>query len=97
MTRKEVIGELRELKYMFERRYDKYPSCLEEAIDYIYQTPQWTPVSEGLPKNEKYVLVTTTSGDVTEAKYWQKEGVWVKDLVIMNVTAWMPMPKPYKK
>lgn len=97
MTRKEVIGELRELKYMFQRRYDKYPSCLEEAIDYIYRTPQWIPVSEDLPKNEKYVLVTTTSGDVTEAKYWQKEGLWVKDLVIMNVTAWMPEPKPYKK
>ena len=97
MTRKEVIGELRELKYMFERRYDKYPSCLEEAIDYIYQTPQSTPVSEDLPKNEKYMLVTTASGDVTEAKYWQKEGVWVKDLAIMKVTAWMPMPKPYKK
>lgn len=97
MTRKEVIGELRELKHMFQRRYNKYPTCLEEAIDYIYRTPQWIPVSEDLPKNEKYVLVTTASGDVTEAKYWQKEGVWVKDLAIMNVVAWMSEPKPYKK
>ena len=47
MTRKEVIGELRELKYMFERRYDKYPTCLEEAINYIYQTPcSWLPIDK---------------------------------------------------
>ena len=26
MTRKAVIGELRELKHMFQRRYDKYPT-----------------------------------------------------------------------
>lgn len=40
MTRKAVIGELREVKHMFQRCYDKYPACLEEAIDYIDQTPQ---------------------------------------------------------
>ena len=97
MTRKEVIGELRELKHMFQKQYGKYPACLEEAIDYIDQTSHWTPVSEGLPKNEKYVLVTTANGNVTEAKYWQKEGLWVKDLVIMNVIAWMPTPRPYKQ
>ncbi len=58
---------------------------------------QWIPVSEGLPENEKYVLVTTVSGDVTDAKYWQKEGLWVMDLTIMSVIAWMPLPEPYKE
>lgn len=59
---------------------------------------RWIPVTERLPKDERYVLVTTVSGDVTEAKYWQKERFWVlKGLAIMSVTAWMPLPKPYRK
>lgn len=61
MTRKETIGELRELKYMFQRRYDKYPACLEEAIDYIYRAPRWIPVSEGMPDDLEEVNITFTN------------------------------------
>ena len=57
----------------------------------------WIPASERLPEDERYVLVTTVSGDVTEAKYWQEEGLWVKELVVMSVTAWMPFMEPYKE
>ena len=59
---------------------------------------KWIPVTERLPEDERYVLVTTVNGDVTEAKYWQKERFWVlKGLAIMNVTAWMPLPEPYRE
>ena len=68
MTRKAVIGELRELKHMFQRRYDKYPTCLEEAIDYIYQTPRWIPVSERLPDDGSEVWVTIKGSDVIKVE-----------------------------
>lgn len=61
MNRKEVIGELRELKHMFQRSYGKYPTCLEEAIDYIYQTPRWIPVSERPPEDLEEVNITFTN------------------------------------
>lgn len=57
---------------------------------------QWIPCSERLPEEERYVLVTASNGAVTEAKYWHKEGIWVKGLSIVSVTAWMPLPKPYR-
>ena len=57
--------------------------------------PHWIPCSERLPEEERYVLVTASNGAVTEAKYWQKERIWVKGLSIVSVTAWMPLPEPY--
>jgi len=111
MTRKAVIGELRELKYSFERRYDKYPTCLEEAIDYIYRTPSWIPVSEGLPKidmsyphHEDY-LVQYDSGDMDVASWSNVNRFWTDHVTepywncvqFARVTAWMPLPEPYKE
>ena len=73
---------------------DELPSVRPSA----QPEPRWIPVNERLPKDERYVLVTTVSGDVTEAKYWQKEGFWVlKGLAIMSVTAWMPLPTAYER
>lgn len=68
MTRKEIIGELRELKHMFQKCYGKYPTCLEEAIDYIYQTPLWIPVSERLPDDGSEVWVTIKGSDVIKVE-----------------------------
>ena len=100
MTRKEVIGELQELKYLFERHYDKYPTCLQEAIDYIYQTPQWIPVSEGLPETDKEVFVYLW-GDVPYLASVNEEGQWETDQFYLDADdapkAWMQLPEPYKE
>lgn len=66
---------------------------------------RWIPVSEGLPNGREEVIVSchddsgdtpfdySTSGWVTtDGKYW------VVDNDINNfVTAWMPLPEPYKE
>lgn len=107
MTRKAVIGELRKLKHMFQKRYEKYSTCLEEAIDYIYQTPQWTPVSEGLPKAGecvgnviKYYLVQNEFGDMLVARYTHSgywEQIYQYKPCADEIVAWMPLPEPYKE
>ena len=87
------------------KEYDQERHCcprwnrvIRNALKDAHPEPRWIPVEERLPEDERYVLVTTASGDVTEAKYWQKEGFWVlKGLAIMSVTAWMSLPKPYER
>jgi len=80
---------------------EEYGSAVQEVINGLpsaHPEPRWIPVEKRLPEDERYVLVTTVSGDVTEAKYWQKEGFWVlKRLDIMSVTAWQPLPQPYER
>lgn len=58
--------------------------------------PHWIPVTEGLPKEFGSYQITTTHGKV--AIY-----VFVPDSISSHeywkrcVTAWMPLPEPYKK
>lgn len=60
------------------------------------QPERWIPVTESLPEDNEYVLVTTAEGGVTDAKYWHRERIWVKGLAIVNVTAWMSLPNPWR-
>ena len=55
---------------------------------------KWIPVSERLPKEKKYVLVTTIDDDmkvswVTDVNYWWNIGRG-------KVIAWMPLPEPWR-
>lgn len=62
---------------------------------------RWIPVSERLPEPDIEVLVTDDAGGLatigTDSIYESEvtgEKAWYTS---QNVTAWMPLPKPYKK
>ena len=61
----------------------------------------WISVKERLPDNNLYVLVTYYDLGIKDycisiGAYYAKENVWVDDTFtkIVNVTAWMLLPKP---
>ena len=80
---------------------------LKQKIDKLKgEELRWIPVSEGLPKQTGWYLITfqTYNGDdaVSEMCYRKPENYWTdknicKKLIDNNeVIAWMPKPKAYK-
>lgn len=63
--------------------------ALDKAIEQIEQT-RWIPVSERLPEENGGYLVTVMGAYVTTALWVGNAENWSK------ITAWMPLPKPYK-
>ena len=63
----------------------------------VIEAPGWIPVSERLPEKGSFALVTDF-GEVEEA-YYDSDGHWwqVWGDRLKNVTAWMPLPKPYRE
>ena len=77
-------------------------------IDSQPKVGEWIPVSEELPEEYKYVLVTvnekhnkTIPDSVVMIGCYTYEQGWILngyiDLVNLNVTAWLPLPEPYKE
>ncbi len=76
-------------------RYKLFEKALREQPT-VDPEPHWIPVTERLPKEFGSYQVTTTHGKVatyifvtdsiSSYEYWKR-----------NVTAWMPLPKPYKE
>lgn len=103
MTREEAIDVLKH----------NYPSAcftdLCEAVEIAIQTlseqPHWIPCSDHLPKDEEEVIVSIhdDSGDyaydyTTSGWYAAAGEFWVVDNEAnMRVTAWMPLPHPYRE
>lgn len=75
--------------------------AFEIAIKALEQPEQrWIPVSERLPEENKIVLITfderVEMGRMRgESWEWLFESGWNYWVDIDNVTAWMPLPKPY--
>ena len=74
--------------------------------DVLFDTGEWIPVSEMLPKEAESVLLTVKDNKLIHDNlvmigcYTYEQG-WILngyiDLVDLNVIAWMPLPKPYKE
>lgn len=72
----------------------------------LYENTKWIPVNERLPKEYVPVMISTPHSVFPEARYSKKYGwewaAYAADgnwwLRINNiVTAWMPLPEPYKE
>ena len=63
----------------------------------------WIPVSERLPEACKEVLVTIKDDSADSPNYytsvgWYYNEIWIaENTVCYQVTAWMPLPEPYKE
>ena len=77
---------------------------MEECACCVLSKPQqrWIPVSERLPKEDTDVLVTYVNGEETRIapvnyghSTWY-DCVFETTLDPLKVTAWMPLPEPYK-
>lgn len=62
---------------------------------------RWIPVSDRLPEEEVQVLVTDDAGGLAtidvDCGYFDKEYGRFEWFHSQNVTAWMPLPEPYKE
>lgn len=78
---------------------EAYVHGLSDGYAVICNLPsaqQWIPCSERLPDNDESVLISNSHG-VTKA--WWNGKFWTSIAIkkYKTVTAWMPLPEPYKK
>lgn len=68
---------------------------LEELIDNMpaADIPRWIPVTERLPEESGEYLVAIGSM-LYFSWFYKNDGVW--SFMNADITAWMPLPEPYK-
>lgn len=77
-------------------------SEIGQIIDEAPTVNEWMPVSEKLPNKEELVLVTDNDsiefGKLICGLFGDLWLIWLDDRwdEAMKVTAWMPLPEPYK-
>ena len=102
----ELVKELRKLGNQWKHNDVAGFNLIFDAADTIETLSEkvrasnlhngWIPVSEGLPKEGEPVLITDC-GYVDGLAWVAKDGAWESDHAYTDsVTAWMPLPKPYK-
>lgn len=78
--------------YAIKSLHDNCPLVTEMAIQALEQT-RWIPVSERLPEIGQRVLVTYNQED----KLKVDTTIFDRHVFLIGVvTAWMPLPQPYK-
>ena len=100
-----IIGDpsqstvVRECKESFRRIIDEQPT--------VYETSDWIPVEEKLPEESGYYMACIYNegvGDYDFRKTWfahaddydMDESEWRELSDFERVTAWQPLPEPYK-
>lgn len=105
MTREEAIKELELIAKV--TMWNDRREAVEMAIEALSAEAVWIPCSERLPKEkqEVYVTVYFIEGDTGRAYgYMDGFGRWHLYSTVegtlnsgYEVTAWMPLPKPYRE
>lgn len=106
----ENLGKDREL---FKREENSCKECGEQhrqLVEWLKELKQlreqtrWIPVSDGLPEDRENVLFSTKAGIVFEGKFFDDKTnfQWYEYRYKQfepnsDVTAWTPLPKPYKE
>lgn len=100
MTREEAI---KWLGYSKQGEVGKAVEALDMAIKALEQTT-WIPVSERLPEEYKKVIVSDAYNGIYIGEFIDAAENWGGKHFInehgmhsKSVTAWMPLPKPYKE
>ena len=72
-----------------------------DALPTVENAPQWIPVSKKLPKEAEEYLITLKDSDgdtyVKKTMYFPDEELWWGIYSSETVTAWMPVPEPYRE
>ena len=95
MTHEEAVGFLQESGWLQDHDRQIYEQGKRDGIE-------WIPVTERLPEEEGAYIVTERDKDMEYPCYvmreWYVNGKWSRvDTLGFEVTAWMPLPKPYEK
>lgn len=89
----DAIGELCSCTLEEEARWREIIGSIPSA----QQEQRWIPVSERLPEKNGRYLVTNTRWGAYELDwdiFYKEQNDW---LFGKDVTAWMPLPEPYKE
>lgn len=82
---------------MLTSDFEAMREVVEIVKESLSQPPadQWIPCSEELPEGYTAVIACSTDGGIHLNHYMTERGYWYyyKD----EITAWMPLPKPYKE
>lgn len=105
-----ILEEIRKIGNIQFSSYTKPLIAVEDVEKIIckHMNAGWIPVEERLPENDEFVLVTvdgiynstTFSYAIQLASYYKDDG-WIiegyPDWEDSNVSAWLPLPEPYRQ
>lgn len=103
MKREEAIRDLDIIR--FNPHWDEFVNeeywqeLMEMAITALQNQPVWIPVSERLPEESLNSVIgwDTYRNRCCFVQYLGGRFVLGDDIDSVNVTAWMPLPEPYRK
>ena len=103
MTREEAIDILVNATFSDEwQGNEDLTTAYHMAIEALEQEPKWIPINERLPEEHKRVIVSDVFGVYigefidTEESWGGKHFINEHGMHSKSVTAWMPLPEPYK-
>lgn len=102
MKREEAIKMLKQLVNMLSDDFGDSELCeeaLQMAITALQNEPVWIPVSERLPEESLNSVIgwDTYRNRCCFVQYLGGRFVLGDDIDSVNVTAWMPLPEPYRE